>query len=93
MSPYIPAIASFTRCKNTCLCILSGFGIISNIMLRQPSNATSPGATVTFYSCFEILFISALLSLTRCRLRFRICSPSRSPGLRTRSSEDLSPAS
>ncbi|KAL1308784.1 hypothetical protein HN51_050798 [Arachis hypogaea] len=69
MSPYIleipsgndvvESIASFTRRKNSGLCILSGSGTVSNVTLRQPSNATSPGATVTFHGRFEILSISA----------------------------------
>ncbi|MED6124065.1 hypothetical protein PIB30_055529 [Stylosanthes scabra] len=69
MSPYIleipsgndvvESIATFTRRKNTGLCILSGSGTVSNVTLRQPSNAASHGAIVTFHGRFELLSISA----------------------------------
>ncbi|GMH22432.1 hypothetical protein Nepgr_024275 [Nepenthes gracilis] len=70
MSPYIlevsggvdiiDSLKSFTRRRNVGLCVLTASGSVANVSLRQPST-TSPGGTVTFHGCFEILSLSAAL--------------------------------
>ncbi|XP_075480650.1 AT-hook motif nuclear-localized protein 17-like [Primulina tabacum] len=55
----IEAITRFCRKRNLGLCVLNGYGLVSNVTLKQPS--TTPGATVTFHGRFDILSISATI--------------------------------
>lgn len=55
----IEATIGFCRKRNLGLCVLNGYGVVSNVTLKQPS--TTPGATVTFHGRFDILSISATI--------------------------------
>ncbi|XP_073145796.1 AT-hook motif nuclear-localized protein 28 [Henckelia pumila] len=55
----IEATTRFCRRRNLGLCVLNGYGVVSNVTLKQPS--TTPGATVTFHGRFDILSISATI--------------------------------
>ncbi|KAL8101244.1 AT-hook motif nuclear-localized protein 24-like [Apium graveolens] len=49
------SVATFARCRQRGVCIMSGTGSINNVTLRQP---TSPGAVLTLHGRFEILSLS-----------------------------------
>lgn len=49
------SVATFARCRQRGVCILSGNGSVNNVTLRQP---TSPGAVLTLHGRFEILSLS-----------------------------------
>ncbi|XP_022735351.1 AT-hook motif nuclear-localized protein 1-like [Durio zibethinus] len=48
-------VISFSQQGPRAICILSANGVISNVTLRQPD---SPGGTLTYKGCFEILSLS-----------------------------------
>ncbi|KAL1830874.1 hypothetical protein ACET3Z_000525 [Daucus carota] len=49
------SVATFARCRQRGVCIMSGNGSVNNVTLRQP---TSPGAVLTLHGRFEILSLS-----------------------------------
>ncbi|KAM7255983.1 hypothetical protein ACFE04_011724 [Oxalis oulophora] len=51
----VESVSTFARRRQRGICIMSGTGTVTNVIIRQPA---SPGAVVTLHGRFEILSLS-----------------------------------